>query len=166
MTDGGCHILLTGGLAHDFVSHKSPAHLAPYSPTCLSRRPHCLMTTVPWSPTSTALPCRFTTTSTIPRARDLIWSDLVITHTNLQNNAIGASRPYCPVAVSMTCRRYVNNLNAALEKYPELQELGIVDLNKAVGSSKIPSDIATKVRQATVSLFSAGWGSFSATAGR
>lgn len=41
---------------------------------------------------------------------------------------------------------YVNNLNAATEKFPELRDLGIVDLNKAIGSSKIPSDVATAVR--------------------
>ena len=104
MTDGGCHILLTDGLAHDFVSHKSPAHLAPYSPTCLSRRPHCLMTTVPWSPTSTALPCRFTTTSTIPRARDLIWSDLVITHTNLHPHKSSIQRDRGVTSVLPSCR--------------------------------------------------------------
>ena len=41
---------------------------------------------------------------------------------------------------------YVNNLNAVTDKFPELKELGIVDLNKAIGSSKIPSDVATAVR--------------------
>lgn len=41
---------------------------------------------------------------------------------------------------------YVNNLNGALEKFPELKDLGLVDLNKAVGSDKIPKDVATVVR--------------------
>ena len=41
---------------------------------------------------------------------------------------------------------YVNNLNAATEKFPELKDLGIVDLNKAIGTSKIPTDVATAVR--------------------
>jgi Fe-Mn family superoxide dismutase len=41
---------------------------------------------------------------------------------------------------------YVNNVNAALDKFPELKSLGIVDLNKAVGAGSIPSDIATAVR--------------------
>lgn len=38
---------------------------------------------------------------------------------------------------------YVNNLNAALEKFPELAGLGLVDLNKAVGTDKVP-DALTK----------------------
>ena len=41
---------------------------------------------------------------------------------------------------------YVNNLNAALSKAPELQDLSIVELNKAVGTSKVPNDIAAAVR--------------------
>lgn len=38
---------------------------------------------------------------------------------------------------------YVNNLNAALEKFPEFQDLGLAEINKAVGTNKVPSDIAT-----------------------
>ncbi|KAK9800866.1 hypothetical protein WJX73_002800 [Symbiochloris irregularis] len=41
---------------------------------------------------------------------------------------------------------YVKNLNAAVEKFPELKDVGIVDLNKSIGTSKIPSDVATAVR--------------------
>eukprot|EP00877_Chromochloris_zofingiensis_P005537 jgi/Chrzof1/14985/Cz09g23070.t1 len=41
---------------------------------------------------------------------------------------------------------YVNNLNAALEKFPEFQDLGLAEINKAVGTNKVPSDIATAVR--------------------
>ncbi|KAK9829030.1 hypothetical protein WJX72_003498 [[Myrmecia] bisecta] len=41
---------------------------------------------------------------------------------------------------------YVNNVNAALQKFPELSSLGIVDLNESVGTSKVPTDIATAVR--------------------
>jgi len=41
---------------------------------------------------------------------------------------------------------YVTNVNNALAKFPELAGLGIVDLNKAVGTDKIPADIATMVR--------------------
>jgi Fe-Mn family superoxide dismutase len=41
---------------------------------------------------------------------------------------------------------YVNNVNAALQKFPELADLGIVDLNQTVGSSKVPSEIATPIR--------------------
>ena len=44
---------------------------------------------------------------------------------------------------------YVNNLNAAVGKFPELKDLGIVELNQAIGSSKIPSDVATAVRYVT-----------------
>lgn len=47
---------------------------------------------------------------------------------------------------------YVKNLNAAVEKFPELKDVGIVDLNKAIGTSKIPSDVATAVRQVPLSL--------------
>ncbi len=41
---------------------------------------------------------------------------------------------------------YVTNVNNALQKFPELSGLGIEDLNGAVGTSKIPSEIATAVR--------------------
>jgi Fe-Mn family superoxide dismutase len=40
----------------------------------------------------------------------------------------------------------VNNLNAALDKFPEFKGLGIVDLNKNVGTEKLPAEIATVVR--------------------
>ncbi|GFH28207.1 superoxide dismutase [Haematococcus lacustris] len=41
---------------------------------------------------------------------------------------------------------YVTNLNNALDKFPELKDLGIVDINKKVGTDAIPKDIATVVR--------------------
>ncbi|KXZ43109.1 hypothetical protein GPECTOR_102g62 [Gonium pectorale] len=41
---------------------------------------------------------------------------------------------------------YVNNLNGVLDKFPELKDLGIVDLNKAVGTDKLPKDAATIIR--------------------
>ncbi len=41
---------------------------------------------------------------------------------------------------------YITNLNNALDKFPELKTLGLVDLNKAVGTETIPKDIATVVR--------------------
>lgn len=41
---------------------------------------------------------------------------------------------------------YVTNLNAAFDKFPELKSLGIVDVNKAVGTESIPKDIAVAVR--------------------
>lgn len=41
---------------------------------------------------------------------------------------------------------YITNVNAALEKFPELASLGLVDLNKAVGTEKVPKEIATAVR--------------------
>lgn len=41
---------------------------------------------------------------------------------------------------------YVTNVNAAVSKFPELQSLGIVDLNKAVGKNSIPSGVAGAVR--------------------
>lgn len=41
---------------------------------------------------------------------------------------------------------YVTNVNAALDKFPELKGLGIVDLNKAIGSDKVPAEVATAVR--------------------
>ena len=37
-------------------------------------------------------------------------------------------------------------MKGALDKFPELKDLGLVDLNKAVGTSKIPSDLATVIR--------------------
>ncbi len=41
---------------------------------------------------------------------------------------------------------YVNNVNAALEKFPELKGLGLEDLNKKVGTAEIPAEVATVVR--------------------
>lgn len=41
---------------------------------------------------------------------------------------------------------YITNLNGALDKFPELKTLGLVDLNKAVGTDAIPKDVATVVR--------------------
>ena len=41
---------------------------------------------------------------------------------------------------------YVNNLNAAIEKFPELSGLGIAEISSSVGTDKIPADIATAVR--------------------
>jgi Fe-Mn family superoxide dismutase len=41
---------------------------------------------------------------------------------------------------------YVNNLNAALDKFPEFRDLGLVAINQAVGSDKVPSEVATAVR--------------------
>lgn len=41
---------------------------------------------------------------------------------------------------------YITNLNNALDKFPELKGLGLVDLNKAVGTDTIPKDVATVVR--------------------
>lgn len=41
---------------------------------------------------------------------------------------------------------YVNNVKGALDKFPELKDLGLVDLNKSVGTSKVPSEIATVIR--------------------
>lgn len=41
---------------------------------------------------------------------------------------------------------YVNNLVAALEKFPELNGTSVVDLNKSVGSDAIPAAITTAVR--------------------
>ena len=36
---------------------------------------------------------------------------------------------------------YVTNVNAALEKFPEFKSLGLVDLNKAVGTDALPAEI-------------------------
>lgn len=41
---------------------------------------------------------------------------------------------------------YITNANSALEAFPELKDLGLVDLNKAVGTDKIPTEVAVKVR--------------------
>lgn len=41
---------------------------------------------------------------------------------------------------------YVTNLNAALDKFPELKDLGLVDINKAIGTDKLPTDVATVIR--------------------
>lgn len=41
---------------------------------------------------------------------------------------------------------YVTNVNAQIDKFPELKDLGLVTLNQSVGSSKIPKEAATAVR--------------------
>lgn len=41
---------------------------------------------------------------------------------------------------------YVDKLNAALEPYPELQNLDLVKLNQYVGTDKIPENVTTAVR--------------------
>lgn len=41
---------------------------------------------------------------------------------------------------------YVTNINAQVDKFPELKELGLVTLNESVGTSKIPKEAATAVR--------------------
>lgn len=41
---------------------------------------------------------------------------------------------------------YVNNLNAAVTKFPELGDLGLADISKAVGSDRLPKEVATAVR--------------------
>jgi Fe-Mn family superoxide dismutase len=40
---------------------------------------------------------------------------------------------------------YVTNVNAALDKFPELKGLGLVDLNRAVGTDAVPAEVATAV---------------------
>jgi superoxide dismutase, Fe-Mn family len=41
---------------------------------------------------------------------------------------------------------YVNNVNAALEKFPELKSLGLVELNSKIGTGTLPAEIETVVR--------------------
>ena len=41
---------------------------------------------------------------------------------------------------------YVNNINAQVDKFPELKDLGLVAMNQSVGSPKIPKEAATAVR--------------------
>lgn len=41
---------------------------------------------------------------------------------------------------------YVNNLNAALEKFPEFKDVGLQDLNCKSGTDEIPNEIATVIR--------------------
>nr|QBH71921.1 Mn superoxide dismutase variant MnSOD1 [Trebouxia lynnae] len=41
---------------------------------------------------------------------------------------------------------YVTNINAQVDKFPELKDLGLVTLNQSIGSSKIPKEAATAVR--------------------
>ena len=51
---------------------------------------------------------------------------------------------------SLSCSKhhavYVKGVNDALAKHPELKDLDLVTLNKYAGTDKIPSDIATPVR--------------------
>jgi len=41
---------------------------------------------------------------------------------------------------------YVNNLNGALEKFPELKGLGLIDINSRAGTPELPIEIATVLR--------------------
>jgi Fe-Mn family superoxide dismutase len=40
----------------------------------------------------------------------------------------------------------VSNVNAALSKFPEFEGLGIEEVNKRAGTSQLPNEIATTVR--------------------
>lgn len=40
----------------------------------------------------------------------------------------------------------MSNLNAAIDKFPELKGLGLVDVNAKAGTSELPAEIATAVR--------------------
>ena len=59
---------------------------------------------------------------------------------------IALRRKSLQMQVASSICRYVNNVKAALDKFPELKDLGLVDLNKSVGTSKVPQDIATAIR--------------------
>jgi Fe-Mn family superoxide dismutase len=41
---------------------------------------------------------------------------------------------------------YVNNVIAALDKHPELKGMSVVDITQSVGTDKIPSEVATALR--------------------
>ena len=41
---------------------------------------------------------------------------------------------------------YVTNINAQMDKFSELKDLGLVTLNQSIGSSKVPKEAATAVR--------------------
>lgn len=41
---------------------------------------------------------------------------------------------------------YVNNLNAAAEKAPELKDMDVAEVCKAVGAGELPADVVTTVR--------------------
>mmetsp|Transcript_15116 Transcript_15116/g.26831 ORF Transcript_15116/g.26831 Transcript_15116/m.26831 type:complete len:219 (-) Transcript_15116:548-1204(-) len=41
---------------------------------------------------------------------------------------------------------YVTNLNNALSKFPELKDLGLEDINKAIGTDQIPKEVSTMIR--------------------
>lgn len=41
---------------------------------------------------------------------------------------------------------YVTNINAQVDKFPELKDLGLVTLNQSIGTSKIPKEANTAVR--------------------
>ena len=41
---------------------------------------------------------------------------------------------------------YVTNINAQVDKFPELKDLGLVTLNQSVGTSKVPKEANTAVR--------------------
>ena len=43
---------------------------------------------------------------------------------------------------------YVTNINAQVDKFPELKDLGLVTLNQSVGTSKVPKEANTAVRYA------------------
>lgn len=47
----------------------------------------------------------------------------------------------------LTClQTYVTNINAQVDKFPELKDLGLVTLNQSIGTSKIPKEANTAVR--------------------
>jgi hypothetical protein len=75
----------------------------------------------------------------VPAAQDLPGAALPT-----RTRAIGGDP--CDLALHRARQAYITNVNAALDKFPELKDLGLVGLNQAVGSDKIPKDVATVVR--------------------
>lgn len=56
------------------------------------------------------------------------------------------SLAFCMQQYMRCVQTYVTNINAQMDKFPELKDLGLVTLNQSIGSSKIPKEAATAVR--------------------
>lgn len=53
---------------------------------------------------------------------------------------------YACLLTSFCLQTYVTNINAQVDKFPELKDLGLVTLNQSIGTSKIPKEANTAVR--------------------
>lgn len=61
-------------------------------------------------------------------------------------HVVGQNSSACSYLVIYCPQTYVTNINAQVDKFPELKDLGLVTLNQSVGTSKVPKEANKAVR--------------------